>query len=90
MVTPGHRLGHLQMGEPRHDPIRTQLGLFQQRLHQRLQRTIDRIGLITHPEPEIRGHLIIARPAGVKPPGRFANDLLQTRLDIHVNVFERG
>ena len=90
VVAPGHRLRGLQMGEARHHPIGARLGLRQQRAHQRGQRRNRRIALIAHPKPEIGCHLIVARPRRMQAPGGLANDLLQPRLDVHVNVFKRG
>jgi|GEM_PF-2967021 len=45
---------------------------------------------IAHPEPEIGGHLVVARPRGVQPTRNVANQLLEPGFDIHVNVFELG
>ena len=89
-MPPCHRLGHLQMGEPRHDPIGARLGLGQKGADQRLKRTRHCVKLITHPEFEIRRHLIIARAARVQPPGGFADQILQAGLDIHVDILKRG
>ena len=40
------------------------------------------------PKAEIRHHLIIARPPGVQPPARIADQLFQPRFNMHVNVFK--
>jgi hypothetical protein len=77
------------MGEARHDPVGTGPGLRQQRALQRLQPGNRRIRLVPHPEPEIGRHLVVAAARGVKPPGRFADDLLQARLHVHVDVLQR-
>jgi hypothetical protein len=69
---------------------RTGPGLRQERPLQRLQPGNRRIRLVPHPEPEIRRHLVVAAPRGVKPPGRFADNLLQARLHVHVDVLQRG
>jgi hypothetical protein len=90
VVAPGHRLRDLQMGEARHDPVGPGLGLREQRPHQRLQPRIAASQLVAHPEPEIRRHLVVARPRGVQPPAGSPIISLQPRLDIHVNVFQRG
>ena len=66
------------------------IGLINQRLDQTLKALNSAVRLITNPHPEIQRDLIVARPACVQTPGRFANQFLQPRLDIHVNVFQRG
>ena len=44
--------------------------------------------LVPHPEPQIEGHLIVARTPRCEPcPGR--NTPRQRRLDVHVDVLQR-
>ena len=50
-----------------------------QRPHQRRQPLDRRVALAAHPEPEVGRHLVVARPRGVQPPGRRA-DQLRSRL----------
>ena len=90
VMTKGHRLRHLQMGETGHHPISTGFGLNEAGLQEPDECPVHRIALITHPQPEIHRHLIIARPGRVQPARRLANQFLQPRLDIHVNVLQRG
>ena len=89
-MAPCHRLCHLKMGEPGHDHIGAGLGLCQQRTDQCRQCRIHRIKLIPNPKLEIRCHLIVARPTRVQTPGRFTDQILEARLHIHVDIFQRG
>ena len=41
-------------------------------------------------EPHIQRNLVVARPPGVQPPRRRADELVQPPLDVHVQVFQRG
>ena len=88
VVAPCHRLGRLQVGEARHDPIRPGLGLIEEGRHQRADPLNGRVALAAHPEAEIDRDLIVARARGVQPPGRGADQLGQPRLDVHVDVLE--
>ncbi len=89
-MAPCHRLRGLKMGEARHHPIGPGLGLREKCLLQRGQPLDGRIALVANPEPEIGRHLVVPRPRRVKPPGGRADHLLQPRLHIHVDVFERA
>ena len=89
-MAPSDRLRGLQMGETGHDPIGPGLCLVQQRLDQRQQSAFGGVELVAGPQLEICRHLIVARPARVQTPCRFADDFFQARLDVHVNVFQRG
>ena len=68
----------------------TAFGLRHQRRHQRLQAQDRRVALVAHPQPEIRRHLVVAASRRVQPAGGLADQLLQPRLDVHVDVLERG
>src|SRR3546814_2002085 len=48
-----------------------------------------RVDRVAHPQAEIGRDLIVTRARGVQPSGRRADQLGQSRLDVHVNVFER-
>ena len=43
----------------------------------------------TQPQPQVRGHLVVARPPRVEPPGQRADPLPKRRLEVHVDVLER-
>ena len=68
----------------------TRLGLPEKRLLQRLDPGNDGIALVADPEAEIDGDLIVPAARGVKPAGGLSDQVLQPRLDIHMNVFEGG
>ena len=59
MMAPGHRLCCLQVGEARHHPISTGLGLREKRSTERAERLIRLIALVADPKPEIDGNLIV-------------------------------
>ena len=90
VVAPRDGLGGLQMGEAGHDPIGPGLGLRQKGLHQGGQAGNRGIALVAHPQPEIDGDLIIARPRRVQSACGFADDLFQPGFHIHVDVFQIG
>ncbi len=80
VMAPCHRLGGLQMGKAGHDPIGPRLGLPQQAPACKAAKCrIRLIALIAHPEPEIDGHLIIARPRRVQPPCRLRRSVSRNR-----------
>ena len=89
MVAPGHWLRGLQMGEAGHHPVGPGLRL-PDKCHTQVRQFADGlIAAVPDPEPEVGCDLIVAAPRRMQPPGRFADDLFQPRLDIHVNVFQR-
>src|SRR3546814_15449795 len=53
-----------------------------------LQRRVDRIDLVAHPQAEIRRHLIVARTRGMQPPRGSPDQLGEARFHVHVDVFE--
>ena len=85
-----HRLCGLQVSEAGHDGGCSQLGLVQKCSLQALQLRIKPINGISHPQPEISRHLIIAGPRRVEASGGCANEILEARFDIHMNIFKRG
>ena len=85
-----YRLCRLQMGEAGHDPVRSGLGLTQQRLYQRQQPGFGGIELVADPEAEIGRHLVVARARGVQAACGFTDQGLEPGLDVHVDVFQRG
>ena len=88
MVTEGHRLGRLQVGETGKDGIGFFLGPVEQTADQRRKASVHAVDGVPHPEPEIGRDLVIARAPGVQPPGGFADDFLEPSLDVHMDVFE--
>src|SRR5262245_53125114 len=88
MMAEGDRLGRLQMGEAGHH----RRCIFFGPIHKSAEK-VGEVGLklvegVPHPEPEVGGYLIVARPGGMEAPGGFADDFLEARLHIHVNVLQ--
>ena len=81
------RLGWLQMRKAGHQGLGVRLGLGDQGLLQVLDLASRAFASLADPEPKIQRYLVIARPCRMQPPSRRADQLAQTRLDIHVNVF---
>ena len=90
VVAEGDRLGGLQVGVARHDGRGMGLGLTDQRRLQIAQLSVQGVDRLAHPEPEIGRDLVVARARRVQAPGRLADQLLEPRLDVHVDVLERG
>ena len=90
VVAPGHRLGHLQMGEAGHHPIGAGLGLGQEGLHQGGQAKDRRIALVAHPKAEVGGYLVIARTRGVQALAGFADQVGQAGFDVEMNILQIG
>ena len=65
MVAEGHRLGRLHVGEAGHDGVGVGFGLVEQDALQRLQLPRRPVAGVPHPEPEIQGHLVVARAGRV-------------------------
>ena len=85
-----HRLGALEMREAGHHRVGVGLSLRCERRLQRSEARVDVVDRVAHEEAKVGRHLVVARARGVEPAGRLADDLLQPRLDIHVNVLERA
>src|SRR5690606_19731166 len=88
MMAEGNRLGHLQVGEAGHDGVgvfQRQAGQFTAQLVQQFDGDVD---FVAHPQADVSGNLIVARPAGVQPLSGIAYQLDQTLLDIEVDVFK--
>ena len=90
MVAESHRLGALQMGEARHHLAGMGEGLVGERHLQLAQRRVHRVDRVAHPELEIGRHLVVARAGGVQPSGGVADQFLQARFDVEVDVLERA
>ena len=89
VVAEGDRLGGLQVRKAWHDRVGVRFGLGKQRLHQRHDLPRAHLTRGFDPEAEIERDLVVARPGRVQPAGRFADDLLEARFHIHVDVFQR-
>lgn len=86
----GHRLRRLKMGEAGHHGRGMLLGAFEEGGDQPLQCLGDAMELVLDPEPEVDGHLVVARACSVQASGGGADQFGKARLDIHVDVFEPG
>ncbi len=85
----GNGLGHLQMGEARHDGGGMGFGLGGKGSLQVLQLSVEMVDRVPDIETEIEGHLIVTRACGVEPPGGGADQLLQAGFDIEVDILQR-
>ena len=88
MVPKGDGLGRLKMGKARHDGVGAGLGLGQEAFAQAQQLPVQRIDGIAEPEANVRGDLIVSRPARVQLFPRGADAVREPGLDVHVHVFE--
>src|SRR3972149_4273768 len=53
------------------------------------QKVYHYLNLITSPEPQVKGNLIVSASGGMELFTSLANPLNQSQLDIHMHVFER-
>ena len=90
MMAEGDGLGHLQMGEARHDGRCMFFGLHRQCQLQVAQLAVEMVADIADIEAEIGRHLVVARTRGVETPGCGADQVLEPLLDIHMDVFQRA
>ena len=90
VMAPCDRLRHLQMSKSWHHPIGTGLRLGEARSQESDEPLLCRVQLIADPKPKISGHLIIPATSRMQPTRRFPDNVLQSRLNIHVNVFQGG
>ncbi len=90
MVPEGHRLRRLQMGEARHYGCGISFGLLDQGRLQRFQLLVETVDRVAHPEAEIGRDLVVAAARGMQPAGRVADQLGEPRLDVEMDILERG
>jgi hypothetical protein len=90
VMAEGDGLRTLQMREAGHHGVEIGVGLRRERGLQRTELSIHRVDRVAHEEAEVGRHLVVPRARGVESSGRLADDLLQPRLDVHVDVFERA
>ena len=86
----GDGLRRLKMRETRHDGRRMLERLLRQCLLQAGKLRIEMIDGLAQMQAHVGGDLVIARTCRMQPPGGLADQLLQPRFDIHVDVFERA
>ncbi len=88
MVAEGHRLGGLQVGEAGHDGGRFTLGQVQQSGHQVQILFFQNQHLVTQPQADIGGHLVVPGTAGVQFLAGDADLVGEPRFNVHVHVFQ--
>jgi hypothetical protein len=90
MMTQGDRLCGLQVGEAGHYGRGVLERLFGERSLIGDQSGIECVDAVAHPQPEIGGHLVIARARRVQPARGRPDQLGEPAFDVHVNVFQRA
>src|SRR5690348_2327320 len=88
MMAERHRLRRLHVRVARHDGREMRFRLDLKRALQCLQRLICADTSLAQPEAKIGHDLVVARARRVQAPGRIANQLLQPRFDVEMDVFE--
>jgi hypothetical protein len=78
----------LQMSEARHHRFGVALGEIDELQLQRAHQQVDRVERIAQPQPNVGGHLVIARAAGVQALAGVAHQVGQPLLDVQMNVLE--
>ena len=76
-VVPGQDGRAVALGEVDERPLEVEQG------------DVELVDRPARPEPQVGGDLVVARAAGVEPPGERPDLLGQRRLDVHVDVLER-
>ena len=89
MVGQSHRLGSLQMGVAGKHGVQVLASAGDEDALQREESTLDRVAHVSKVEGQVGGHLVVATAPGVEPPCHASHSLLEPRLDVHVNVFQR-
>ena len=83
------RLGRLDVGRAGQHGRALALGQADERALEREECGVERVDRPARPEPQVRGDLVVPRPAGVEPPGERADPVGEGGLDVHVDVLER-
>src|SRR3989339_1221872 len=79
----------LKVGKTRHNKAKMLLTLLYQFSLKLCQKVYHYLNLITSPEPQVKGNLIVSASGGMELFASLANPLDQSRFDIHMHVFER-
>ena len=90
MVAEQHGLGRLDVGRARQDGPPVAVGQADERALEPDDRGIEAVDRPARPEPQVRGDLVVARPAGVEPARDRPDALGQRRLEVEVDVLEGG
>ena len=89
VVSQGHRLRRLEMGEAGHHGPGVGFGLVDEDRLQARQRLVHIVQGLAQPQAQVGGHLVVARARRVQAPGGVARQLGKTGLHVHVDVLER-
>src|SRR3990170_4480707 len=79
----------LKVGKTRHNKAKMLFTLLYQFSLKLCQKVYHYLNLITSPEPQVKGNLIVSASGGMKLFACLANPLDQSRFDVHVNIFKR-
>jgi hypothetical protein len=90
MMAEGDGLRSLQVGETRHHGGRVGERLVGECALPGGERCVNLIDGVSHPQFKIGRNLVIARARGMQPARRRADQFGQSRLDVHMDVFERA
>src|SRR5262245_35506092 len=88
VMAEGDGLRRLQMGKARHHRRRIFFSPVQKGAEQIGEISLELVESIPHPKPKVGGHLVVPRAGGMKAPGGLADDFLEARLHIHVDVLQ--
>ena len=86
MVAEGHRLGHLQMREAGQGRVNMGFRRVEQRLLEIAQQAVDLVDGVAQPEPDVGGHLVVARATGVQALAGITDQGRETLFDVEVHI----
>ena len=85
----GDGLGRLQVCHSRHDRRGMPVRLANQGFLETGEGVIEMIEVIAQPQAQVRRDLVVARTRRVQTPGRLTDEVGETGLDVHVDIFQR-
>ena len=88
VVPEGDGLGHLQVGEARHDGAGVPFGQIEQGTLQVCEQGDDLVGGVAQPEADVGGDLVVAGAGGVQALAGIAHQFGEALLDVEVYVLE--
>ena len=88
VVTEGHGLGDLHVGEARHDDVAATLGLFNEHFLKVFDAGDDRVDFAAQIEADVGRDLVVARTPSVQTLAGVADQGRKARFDVEVHVFE--
>ncbi len=81
-------LRDLQVRVAGHDRVGVPLGQIDERAAQRGKPIGEPVDRLAQPEPQVGGHLVVARATGVEPLAGVADERGEPLLDVEMNVLE--